>query len=443
MCLPDAYICDNHADCQGGDDEYFCKPQLPPCPKHCSCLLYVLSCLVRKSTPLSFPTLLPHLVIMIANISMPDLNHLTKYLLNPIILKLPGNDIQDFCIPSGRYSFMYYLSILDISLNEILVLKFGCFSRMTHLLHLNISHNKVSAIKGSAFKGAQNLSLIDISFNNLTHFSKDIFSEGPKTLKFLNITGNSYIQFNPEVFSSIQIKEIVTDRFEICCITLTVCKKIPYWPHSCGNLIKPKVMVCVFICEGLIGMILHILLHVFTDSATGKLYYRFVKCLSFSDILFCVALLALAFSDMNFGFSYPIYDSYWRKCFTCYCVSVLVYIGTTFSVWSISFIALIRYYMVEKPLEARYKNPYVWKFCICVVLSFVSAIGLALLSKFVAPEGQLPTRLCLLFGGTDVLSTIASSIVIALQLFAAILVPTAYTLLTITVLNQRLAMSSL
>ncbi len=195
-------------------------------------------------------------------------------------------------------------------------------------------------------------------------------------------------------------------------------------------------MVFVFICEGILGIILHILLHVFTDSATGKLYYRFVKCLSFSDILFCVALLALAFSDMNFGFSYPIFDSYWRKNFTCYCVSVLVYIGTTFSIWSVSFIALIRYYMVEKPLKARYKNPYVWKFCICVVFSFVSAIGLALVNKFVVPEGQLPTRLCLLFGGTDLVSAIAASIVIVLQLFAAILVPTAYSLLTITVLKQ-------
>ncbi len=84
---------------------------------------------------------------MITNASMNDLNHLTKYLLNPIILRLPGNEIQDFCIASGRYTFVYHLSILDISLNEIPVLKFGCFSEMTHLLHFNISHNRVSVIK--------------------------------------------------------------------------------------------------------------------------------------------------------------------------------------------------------------------------------------------------------------------------------------------------------
>ncbi len=240
-------------------------------------------------------------------------------------------------------------------------------------------------------------------------------------------------------WSPINTKEVLTDRYEICCIVSSACNKIPNWPQSCGKLLQTKAAVYVFICESLLGIFLHILLHIFIDSKTGKVYNRLVKSLSFGDFLFCVALLFLALSDVYFGLDYPIFDNYWRKSFLCYSVSTLVFISIIISLLSISLITLSRYFIVKKPFDARYKNPYfnISIVGIYIVFSCIFAIGVVLLYKFRTPDGLLPTRLCLLFGGKDLISTLVVSIITVLQLIMALMLPVFNILLIKNVCHQE------
>ena len=44
-CISPDSLCDNITDCILGDDEYFCFPRLPDCPKNCTCVLFSITCI--------------------------------------------------------------------------------------------------------------------------------------------------------------------------------------------------------------------------------------------------------------------------------------------------------------------------------------------------------------------------------------------------------------
>jgi len=93
---------------------------------------------------------------------------------------------------------LWKLHTLDLSKNEISVLKKASFSNFSRLSTLILSHNKVEVIEINAFAGLQMMRDIDLSYNKLQSFSPEIFSSNP-VLDKVNMRGNNLVYLSSDL----------------------------------------------------------------------------------------------------------------------------------------------------------------------------------------------------------------------------------------------------
>jgi hypothetical protein len=71
-----------------------------------------------------------------------------------------------------NFSLYFNLVELEMSQNELEIVKSDYFSKNNQMTYLNLSHNRIYLIeKGSMFNGLT----LDLSFNSLKHFNKEYF----------------------------------------------------------------------------------------------------------------------------------------------------------------------------------------------------------------------------------------------------------------------------
>jgi Leucine-rich repeat (LRR) protein len=90
---------------------------------------------------------------------------------------------------------------LDLSYNDIEIIKANTFKGLIKLKHLNLSFNKINKIDKSAFKELICLEKFDLSFNNLKFIPKNSFSS-LVNLKELNLIGNVGLMGAAKMFKS-------------------------------------------------------------------------------------------------------------------------------------------------------------------------------------------------------------------------------------------------
>jgi Leucine-rich repeat (LRR) protein len=81
---------------------------------------------------------------------------------------------------------------LDLSNNELSILKYVSFSNYSRLSSLILSNNKVEEIEINAFAGLQMMRSIDLSYNRLQSFNPKIFSSNP-VLETVSLSGNNLV----------------------------------------------------------------------------------------------------------------------------------------------------------------------------------------------------------------------------------------------------------
>ncbi|XP_076439680.1 adhesion G protein-coupled receptor A2-like [Babylonia areolata] len=85
---------------------------------------------------------------------------------------------------------------LDLTQNQLTVLKDGSFIQLSMLRKLNLSSNQISIIEPGAFEGLQNLRHLDLSFNKIGTINSSMFTGLPKLEKlWLN---NNHINTIPD-----------------------------------------------------------------------------------------------------------------------------------------------------------------------------------------------------------------------------------------------------
>jgi hypothetical protein len=87
---------------------------------------------------------------------------------------------------------LWDLRTLDLSNNEVNILKNVSFSNYSRLSSLILSYNKVEEIEINAFAGLQMMRDIDLSYNKLKSFKPTIFSSNP-VLEKVYLRGNSLV----------------------------------------------------------------------------------------------------------------------------------------------------------------------------------------------------------------------------------------------------------
>jgi hypothetical protein len=98
-------------------------------------------------------------------------------------------------IPAMLNSFTVHT--LDLSNNEISILKNASFSSYSSLFTLILSYSKVEEIEINAFAGLQTMRDIDLSYNKLQSFNPKIFSSNP-LLETVSLRGNSLVYLSSD-----------------------------------------------------------------------------------------------------------------------------------------------------------------------------------------------------------------------------------------------------
>ena len=118
-------------------------------------------------------------------------------------------------IPSMLNSFTVHT--LDLSNNEISILKNASFSSYSSLFTLILSYSKVEEIEINAFDGLRKMRDIDLSYNKLQSFNPEIFSSNP-VLETVSLRGNNLVYLSSD-FPILMSTSISSLDLSFCSLT--------------------------------------------------------------------------------------------------------------------------------------------------------------------------------------------------------------------------------
>ncbi len=412
-CIAMHSICDGVADCQFQDDEYFCEMFHTPCPKNCTCLLFVIVCTNWDRDGTSFQissSVLPYLKISITlngHLSrvVPFLNQFN----HPIELRLEKAGISDICTDLKMYLWKYFVRTLAFPNNNLTIITSECFVEMPFLFFLNLSHNYIVALEKSSFVYVRNLSIVDLSFNRIIQLVHPAFL-GRITLKLLNLQGNLITEVSTYFFFGMKVTTILVENYKVCCIkpsAETICQAVPVWPNSCGSLIDSRTSKIMIWMVGIFGLTLNVILlfpiQKRTKARDGS-YIQTVQNIAVGDTLLCLYLISIAISDAIFQGRYFEYEKYWRGSLSCFSSCILFLDASLISVFSMHLMTVSRYSIVKYPLDSKFREKqFIMNVIIC---SYIITVGLAVsfvsLYRIFSVDKLMPTGLCLLIGNIDV-----------------------------------------
>ena len=104
------------------------------------------------------------------------------------------NDVPDNIPPN--------ITVLDLTHNNITVLKTDSFSNLTHLRELRLSHNNLRDIQNGSFNGLVNMEILSLSSNCLTQLKPETFS-GLTSIKRLLLDDNRLPSIDPALFEGL------------------------------------------------------------------------------------------------------------------------------------------------------------------------------------------------------------------------------------------------
>ena len=108
---------------------------------------------------------------------------------------------------------------LDLSKNEIIILRNASFSKFSGLSTLIISYGKVEEIEINAFAGLGMMRDIDLSYSNLKSFNPKIFSSNP-VLETVSLRGNNLVNLSSD--SPILISDSISSLDVSSCSVTTI-----------------------------------------------------------------------------------------------------------------------------------------------------------------------------------------------------------------------------
>lgn len=129
-------------------------------------------------------------------------------------------------------NFRESVRYLYLQKNHLLELHAGMFRRMSLLRELNVSHNQISLIRENVFETLRNLRILDLSFNNLRQV--DVYQlRGAMSLEKLYLHGNPLQSFSGFTFSN--QKSPIFVSLNLTVISVTISSVTVEWPYQKGT----------------------------------------------------------------------------------------------------------------------------------------------------------------------------------------------------------------
>ena len=387
-------MCDGTRHCPNGQDELYCD-QDAFCPPGCTCTGRVVQCGHSIAYNTSWTNFHPDTRaidlsgVFLGSMSEVYFGSVTVQMIWLAHLNLSFTNLTS--VPANlKFPNLY---ILDISFNNLTVLKTGVFNLLANLKVLNLTNNlKLSYIEKRAFLGLEKLEFLDLSNSILGRLASRVFQplqmlqvlnlsnsyldvmqkdsfHGLKNLLYLDIRQNDIKTFHRDLFKDLtEIKTMYAPSQTFCCsafwggrlLDSNECEAPVDSISSCEDLLQQtafRVLLWLFTVMALIGNIIVIIFRIFFDSlSVGRTFGVFVTNLAFSDFFMGVYMLIICIADTSYRGTYLFNERYWRNSSFCKLAGFLSTISSLGSGMFVCLITLDRFLVVRFPLgQVRFR----------------------------------------------------------------------------------------
>ena len=442
-CLHFSKVCDQNKDCVFGDDELSCTTGYTfSCPLQCFCFAQTIIC--NQLSQVKYPNIWNFIkYFKCYNCTLFSSNFHFSTPLSLHVMDLKDHLSTYICISKNQNSSMFStLRKLDMSFNNIIIVKSLCFISLQSLKILHLQNNQISCVQNKAFYSLKKLKTLDLSHNRITKVSKMIFI-GLHNTKIINLTANLIVSIYPYTFILISHRTIHSSNRKVCCMSGSwlKCKVKTNAFLNCKDLLPRNSISEMFFFIGILTVMLNLIAEVihiklFSLLQTNKF---FTLGLSLIDCLFGIYLLTISFADLYYRGYFAGVEFQWKQSFVCHVSSFTALVSLITSPIIVFVMMLARFCVIQWPMTSKFKSEKFSKkvmFTIIVIL-----VGCCFIIEFtfmIVHGSHLPNRMCLLLYTNGYLSKFilfTSMVVICIQTICLILIMT-LNILTISVLNR-------
>ena len=393
ICIHIYDICNNFEDCPNSDDEALCELRNIVCPDICTCLGFALMCEGKIQNESLF-TNLPHLVFHINFAKLHSFSFLqTNIFLT--VLNISRNLIATVC---HNVDAFYFLSVVDISFNNISKTTPRCFSELPHLYLIKIANNDLKRLAEKSFHNLGKINNIDLSNNELNTIPRHTFYNVTRIVQ-LNINRNPLINIVHNMFSDLDVSIVLSNSFQICCIspqeTICLAQKPGYL--SCLSLLPNFLVKVVVITISLVGLCLNAISAVINNNLKRmkqqEAFSTIVMSINFSDILCGLYLALLWIGNFYYSDGFILFYFQWKSSFPCLSGFLLILVFCLMVPYYISLLSLARLMVVKYPFISRFKSPVFVMRCIGIGGILNMSLAVTFVSTFKI-RFSVPTSLC-------------------------------------------------
>ena len=343
-CVPPWEICDGTNHCLERDDERFCQI----CPAGCICRGNAVKCRNMKYLEVQYE---PKAMILEKS------NHLLFSLLKYFPEHLKSMHSLSLFIGKYNESELFVLNEL-IYLRQLQLINQGLISLERNFLSnnnlqkLNLSNNQISIVKAKAFANLGHIKLLSLSSNKLTDL-KSYYFEGLTNIQFLYLENNNLIHVSSNVFLQNEaLKTIRSNWYIVCCVAQSVsdCQPQQQSLSSCTTLLPSAVERVIVFIQCFIALIANtvvLVFRIFIIRITN--HYEFlISVLTVLDLLMGIYLLVIVIVDFNYYENFNSIVSIWSKSAVCMTISVINFVSSQGSLLILLILSVAKFISVTK-----------------------------------------------------------------------------------------------
>ena len=325
MCVHPVHVCDGISHCPNADDEKMCNVGV--CPDGCDCLPQSIICKLRLAGV--FPTMrsqaVKHILVIESHIIFPDFHGICN-LQKLLILNLSRNHIKAICgALENDCKFYKKLSILDLSYNDIHILRSLCFQDLISLRVLSLAFNPLHTL------GAYSLSLSSVTYisirgTRVNALIKNMITRVDK-LEIFDATDTdlSIIDSETEVLLSDSTHLLFNDH-RLCCIWKgnARCRSLGNLPRLCPTLLPHLSIGYLVFASGSLLIIINIVAFFVNHQITkiGNLS-KLISLLMCVDGILAMYLPFIGAAEIYYNRHIVLYAMEWQQGIPCRFMEVL------------------------------------------------------------------------------------------------------------------------
>lgn len=407
LCIHISQTCNDKVDCPGSDDEMFCAESKSTCPLNCQCRLSAVLCEDISLSPQHINLIFENEAVFIQQCFL--INYQNPQVFSKLQTKymsLKHSDIQQFCLYFPEENS--FLS-LDLRCIEISNLHPSCFQKMKHLLFLDVSLNNISVVKGHLLSESTKLKFVNISENPILHFEAEVFSFSSQILYISftrDIPAEQRITFPTNAFNLKFLKVFETNYFQLCCFVqeLAKCSVSLPWFLSCDSLLPNLILKALFYVFSILVSLCNLLsISIQIAFCRSKQQHNIsngvIVCfINIVDGILSLPLFSVWISDLVYHNNFILYEYKWRSSPLCFFSFGLFLFFSFMSPPSLSFLSFQRLQLVRNPIKTNFKHTSFILKRVGVIFVTTAAVSSFLVFGTVynttLVNGALPTALC-------------------------------------------------